>query len=440
MEIAQTVTIDGIPVYDALITDENTGMFKISLVDDPAVMQDFLAFDRSRRPQMYSVANEEKRLVRGVVMRADFPIYRYDAHGEYYVVYKAATIRQMAEKYLAESRQNDVNLMHQGEDVDGIQLVQWFIKGDGVHVDGFDECADGSLFGEFHVLSDEIWEAVKAGTYKGFSLEGVFDMAPERSTETVQEIVEATEGKFNSNTKESMNSKITRIKAAIARILAQFGSVTTDKGILYWDGDDDLAEGMAVYHEDDEGNRIEAGDGEYVTEDEKVIVVVEGKVAEIRDPEAEVAPEEPAEESDADAEENVEAARVATDKGELVWEGEGELAAGTPVFVENEGELIPAPDGEYVVEDGKVIVVVDGLVAEIRDPEAEVAPEEAPAEEELRKENASLKEQIKAMKAELSAIKRQSAAKPAHEEVVSAGAAVKTGNKGLDNLARYFNK
>ena len=46
MEIAQTVTIDGIPVYDALITDENTGMFKISLVDDPAVMQDFLAFDR----------------------------------------------------------------------------------------------------------------------------------------------------------------------------------------------------------------------------------------------------------------------------------------------------------------------------------------------------------------------------------------------------------
>ena len=439
MEIAQTVTIDGIPVYDALITDENTGMFKISLVDDPAVMQDFLAFDRSRRPQMYSVADEEKRLVRGVVMRADFPIYRCDAHGEYYVVYKAGTIRQMAEKYLAESRQNDVNLMHQGENVDGVQLVQWFIKGDGVSVEGFDECADGSLFGEFHIISDEIWEAVKAGTYKGFSLEGVFDMAPERSTETVQEIVEATDGKF-SKTKESMNSKITRIKAAIARILAQFGSVTTDKGILYWDGDDDLAVGMAVYHEDDEGNRIEAGDGEYVTEDEKVIVVVEGKVAEIRDPEAEVAPEEPAEEPDADDDADVDAARVATDKGELVWEGEGELAAGTPVFVENEGELSPAPDGEYVVEDGKVIVVVDGLVAEIRDPEAEVAPEEAPAEEELRKENASLKEQIKAMKAELSAIKRQSAAKPAHEEVVSAGAAVKTGNKGLDNLARYFNK
>ena len=39
------VTIGGIPVYDAIITDDETGMFKISLVDDPAVMSKFQAFD-----------------------------------------------------------------------------------------------------------------------------------------------------------------------------------------------------------------------------------------------------------------------------------------------------------------------------------------------------------------------------------------------------------
>ena len=102
------VTIGGIPVYDAIITDDGTGMMKISLVDDPAVMSNFQAFDASRKMQMYSVTDEEKRLVRGVVMRADFPIYRRDERmGEYYIIYKADTIRQMAEKYLAESRQND---------------------------------------------------------------------------------------------------------------------------------------------------------------------------------------------------------------------------------------------------------------------------------------------------------------------------------------------
>ena len=175
------VTIGGIPVYDAIISDAETGMFKISLVDDPAVISNFQAFDKQHIPQMYAIQDEEKRLVRGVVMRANFPIYRRDDRmGEYYIIYKADQIRLMAEKYLAESRQNDVNLMHQEDsNVDGVQMVQYFIKGDGVSVEGFDDCADGSLFAEFHIVNDDVWAEVKAGTYKGFSLEGVFDLLPE---------------------------------------------------------------------------------------------------------------------------------------------------------------------------------------------------------------------------------------------------------------------
>lgn len=428
------VTIDGIPVYNALITDAETGMLKISLVDEPAVMSDFMAFDKQKRPQMYAVQDEEKRLVRGVVMRADFPIYRNDpGFGEYYIVYKADTIRRMAEKYLAESRQNIVNLMHAGEDVSGVQMVQYFIKDSaaGVAPAGFEDIADGSLFAEFHIVSDEIWAAVKAGTYRGFSLEGVFDMTPERSKPVVEEIIEETEGKFSNNTPKNMNTKLAKIRAGLARLLAQFGAVTTDRGILVWDGDDDLAEGVAVFTENEEGNRTPAEDGDYVTADNKTIVVADGKVAEIRDPEAEVAPQE--------AEPEQEMGRIATDNGELLWDGEGDLAEGREVFVERDGELAPAPDGEYRTEDGKTIVVVDGKVAEIRDPEAEVAPEES-AEEELRKENTDLRAQLKAAREELAAMKRKPAAKPAHEEVKASVNLPKTGNKGLDNLARYFRK
>ena len=86
------VTIDNIPVFQALVDDEGTGMLRISLVDTPAVMSDFLAFSEEKVPVMYRVQDEEKRLVRGVVMRADFPIYRRDARaGEYYIIYKADT-------------------------------------------------------------------------------------------------------------------------------------------------------------------------------------------------------------------------------------------------------------------------------------------------------------------------------------------------------------
>lgn len=175
-------TFGGLPVYDALVPDEDTGMLKISLVDLPAVMSDFLVFNEQRMAQMYSVQDEEKRLVYGVVMRANFPIYRKDERiGEYYIVYKADTIRKMAEKYLADGLQNEVNVMH-STDVEGVQMVQYFIKDStrGVNPTGFEDIADGSLFAEFHILNDEVWEAVKDGTYKGFSLEGVFDFIPEQ--------------------------------------------------------------------------------------------------------------------------------------------------------------------------------------------------------------------------------------------------------------------
>lgn len=66
------------------------------------------------------------------------------------------------------------------------------------------------------------------------------------------------------------------------------------------------------------------------------------------------------------------------DGKKLYWSSEEDLREGLEVFVEDEnGELIPAPDGEYETEDGKKIEVEDGVVKKIEDPEAEVAPENA---------------------------------------------------------------
>ena len=445
------VTIGGIPVYDAQILDEDSGMMRISLVDDPAVMSHFQAFDSQKKMQMYSVTDDEKRLVRGVVMRADFPIYRRDEQmGEYYIIYKADTIRQMAEKYLVENRQNNFNLMHEeGSDVEGIQMVQFFIKDSaaGVNPEGYD-VADGSLFGEFHVTNDKVWDQIKEGTFKGFSLEGVFDLTPEQDKDEVREIVESLDGQFkrifkhNSNSKNM--SKLSKLKEALAKALAEFGNVTTDKGILAWDGDDDLKAGDPVYIEDAEGNRTPAEDGDYRTDDNKIIVVVDGKVAEIKDPEAEVAPV---------AEEM---GKVSTDKGDLLWEGEEDLKEGDSVYVEKDGENVPAEDGDYTTEDGKVIKVAEGKVESITDTEAEVAEEmggETPEEidalkaenESLKAENESLKAELEELKkslataeAEMTKLKKTPAAKPAHEVVETSQEFKQTGHKGIDRLSKIL--
>ena len=469
------VTIGGIPVFDALITDEETGMMKISLVDDPAVMSDFLAFDNTRRMQMYSVTDDEKRLVRGVVMRADFPIYRRDERmGEYYVIYKPETIRAMAEKYLAESRQNDVNVMH-STDVDGVQMVQWFIKGDGVTVSGFEDIADGSLFAEFHILNDEVWKAVKDGTYKGFSLEGFFDLAPERDKQTVEEIVDDLDGQFSRMFKSLFNrnmSKINRFKAALAKLLAVFGNVTTDKGVLAWDGDEDLKEGDAVFIEDKEGNRTDAPDGDYITSDNKTIVVVDGKVSEIKDPEAEVAPEDaPAEEENKGASEEFRKVQVKhqetyNDKLNAIADAIRMLGF-MDFYIQEAGDeyaiaCVWTPEGEvyykFVIrewhEDGSVTLengekVVPAFVAPESKEEAEEeeaptpAPAEEPepnAEEELRKENAELRSQVDALSKKVEELSKMPLAEPAHEEVKASATVQKTGVKGLDRLAELMRK
>lgn len=345
-------TIDDIPVFNATL-DEDCGIIRVSLVDDPAVSKDFQVFKANARPMLYAVQDEDKHLVRGVIMRADYPIYRRDKKlGEYYVIYKPDVIRQMAEKYLTEDRANNVNIMHkEGSDVEGVNMVQWFIKGSGVQIEGFDDIADGSLFAEYHVTNEDVWAEIKAGTYKGFSLEGYFCLEPEQSKDYVQDVIDKW-GEYFSKIKNMANFK--KFATALAKMLAKFASITTDKGVLVWDTEDDLKAGDSVYVQGEDGTRVKAEDGDYKTDDGKVIKVADGKVAEIVDDEAEV-----------------KLGSVDTDKGKLYAEGEGDLKAGDAVFSDEKKET-PAADGDYVTADGKTIVVKDGKVSEIKDPAAEV--------------------------------------------------------------------
>ena len=74
---------------------------------------------------------------------------------------------------------------------------------------------------------------------------------------------------------------------------------------------------------------------------------------------------------------------VKTDKAVLKYDGDGELEVGMEVFVETEAddniEYVHPEDGEYVMEDGRTIVVKAGIVEEIKDKKVE-EPAEMPAE------------------------------------------------------------
>lgn len=71
---------------------------------------------------------------------------------------------------------------------------------------------------------------------------------------------------------------------------------------------------------------------------------------------------------------------IKTDKGELVVDKT--LEEGVEAYI---GEN-PAEDGEYVLEDERIVVIKDGKVAEIKEKEVEEEKKEEKAEEEAKEE------------------------------------------------------
>lgn len=77
-----------------------------------------------------------------------------------------------------------------------------------------------------------------------------------------------------------------------------------------------------------------------------------------------------------------EMAEAALDNGTVIYTDAEAFAEGVEAFIINdEGERIPLPAGDYTFADGTVIVVGEGgVVQSVTAPEVEEAPAEAPAE------------------------------------------------------------
>ena len=463
-------TYNGLPLYRVALAEDD-GVLRVSLVENPAVESDFEVFrkEEAKRPALYSVQDEDKHLVRGVILRADYPIYRNDGRGGYYVTFGADVIREAAERYIAAGRANAVDTDHDGKEVDGVQMVQLFIKdaAAGVAPEGFDDIADGSLFGEYHVTDPDIWDEIKAGTWKGFSVEIFYKLIP------AADFTAEKENKFPAYMKKLFSA----INAAIVRVFAEFGSVTTDKGVIDWDGDEDLKAGDRVEVEDAEGNRSAAADGDYTTPDGKVIVIVDGAVAEVKDPEAEVAPEgeEPEKAEDGkSAEESPEQmakARAAeftasySEKMQAIHDAVQAALSGENycyvvdagddfALVEEYGEATDWRDKLYryaVRWEGETPVVSDKRAAKYAAVPDELDTETlwngAPAEDKeaeltaARNEAETYKAEAETLKARIAELEKTPAAEPAQEQFKNEG---KEGNadglvirdKGLARLAR----
>ena len=96
-------------------------------------------------------------------------------------------------------------------------------------------------------------------------------------------------------------------------------------------------------------------------------------------------------------EETQEVALMATavlESGQEIMTDADAFAVGVSAFVVNdEGERIPLPDGDYQLQDGSMLVVAEGAVAEMKEAEAEVEAEEE-KEEEMKAEEVEASSEV----------------------------------------------
>lgn len=193
-------------------------------------------------------------------------------------------------------------------------------------------------------------------------------------------------------------SKLEKIKAELAKLLIKYSVVKTDKAVLEYDGEE-LVAGMDVYITDENGEKVPAEDGEYLTEDNKTITVKDGKVESIVDPVAEVDAEEDEKKEDEPMEEPIAEEPMPEDKKE------------DEVNLEDVNNAID----EMRKEIDELYKLIDGLMAKVGETRDE-------ADERLKK------------------LECKSLAKPASEEFEALGRMQKTGNKKLDKFLSAIKK
>jgi hypothetical protein len=173
-----------LPVYKMdIVSDENSDLEVdyVALVDKPAIEKNFLAFNEHEQKMAFAIQDDEQ-IITGALMLADKPIYRNDENGEYYVVFSKDTIKKIAQKFFTKGYQSNVNLMHDsGKKLDGLTMYESWITDEkrGIQpMKGFEDVPEGSWFGSFKVNNPDVWQMVKEGKVKGFSVEGLFQMKP----------------------------------------------------------------------------------------------------------------------------------------------------------------------------------------------------------------------------------------------------------------------
>ena len=204
-----------LPLYDITLEDFEQGMYKISLVDKPAIEENFIYFSKTEKVEMF--ADVERKEVVGPIMIPDKEILRFSPEKGYYKVrFTKEAISDIMYNYSKKGLFNEFGIHHEYDTNEVVLLEVWMKESNNDKSKDYGyELPDGTVFVKAKIESDELFSAIKEGEVNGFSIEIQADIKPVNNQEKMNEFNFAKElGKMEAQ----FESMIAGFEAKIASL------------------------------------------------------------------------------------------------------------------------------------------------------------------------------------------------------------------------------
>lgn len=286
--------------FQAIFNENETeGVFGISLVHDPAMEGVFIAL--KKQDIKFATVDVEQRILMGLVLEPNKPIYRNQNGEEFNIVFNEQTIKDLSYHFFKSNSHKNSTIEHdEKQRIEGVTFVEsWLVEDsekDKSNIYGF-SYPKGSWVATMKVDSDEIWNNyVKTGKVKGFSIDAMLSLKEVNlKSEISMSEIKDTLNDFKNDLLIALNLKEKKVEVKDDEVIeVKMGSAKSQDGEIIFEYEGDMPQvGGAIWVVAEDGTKVPVPVGDYTMEDGSVLKVQEdGVIASFGMPEVEEAPAE----------------------------------------------------------------------------------------------------------------------------------------------------
>ena len=181
--------------------------YAISMVESPAIESDFVALAKEEEKIEIQLSDDERHMCYGAALIPDKDIYRNNGEQEFYISFTKESIEKMSQDFMKNYRQNEVTLDH-NEMANDITITEsWLVEDpykDKANALGIN-VPQGTWMIGMKVNQIDVWERVKSGELKGFSVESMISLEDFSKQNENNMNIETNEMSFWTKMKEVLN-------------------------------------------------------------------------------------------------------------------------------------------------------------------------------------------------------------------------------------------